>query len=101
MASTSTVKSTGGTLADIITIDMIQKEYITHEKDDHDAWHCICGNTPASDGFYPCDEAGNEMEPADGWKNLYVCNRCGRIIQQDSLQIIGRKLNHNQDGKKI
>jgi hypothetical protein len=76
---------------------MMHKEFITHEINDHDAWHCICGNTPVSDGFYSCDEAGNEMEPVDGWKNLYVCNRCGRIIQRDSLQVIGQKLNHNQN----
>jgi hypothetical protein len=77
---------------------MIQKEFITHEKDNHDAWHCICGNTPDSSGFYPCDEAGNEVEPTPTkWKDLYVCTDCGRIIQQDSLQVIGRKLNHNQN----
>ena len=81
---------------------MIHKEFITHEKDNRDAWHCICGNTPDSRGFYPCDEAGNEVEPAPPeWNNLYVCDNCGRIIQQDSLQIIGLKLNPNQNGKKV
>jgi hypothetical protein len=47
-------------------------------------WRCICGNTPLGDGFFPCNESGNEMEPAigSGWTDLYVCARCGRIIKQ-------------------
>jgi len=66
--------------------------YITHEPDDKDAWTCICGNTPPDDGFYPCDENGNELEPdIDGpWDGVrYVCNACGRIIDQNTLEIIG------------
>ena len=33
---------------------------------------------------------GNEVEPVAGWDNLYVCARCGRIINQDTLEVIGR-----------
>ncbi len=71
-------------------------EYITAEKDDRDAWHCICGNMPASDGFYPCDDKGNEMEPSigSGWNGLYVCDRCGRIIRHETLEVIGRNPDH-------
>jgi hypothetical protein len=71
-------------------------EHITTEKSDPDAWHCICGNTPGSDGFFPCDENGNEMEPSkgSGWDGLYVCARCGRIIKQDTLEVIGRNEQH-------
>lgn len=69
---------------------MSQDELITHEDGNDEAWICLCGNKPSGDGFYPCDEKGNEMEPATGWKGLYVCFRCGRIIEQDSLRIVGR-----------
>ena len=42
---------------------------------------CPCGNTPRSDGFYPCDADGNQMEPTDGggWDGLYVCPVCHRL----------------------
>lgn len=32
------------------------------------------------------------MEPTkgSGWSGLYVCARCGRIIRQDTLEVIGR-----------
>ena len=68
------------------------KETITHEKHNQEAWVCICGNTPTTAGFLPCDEKGNQVEPVDGlWTNLYVCDRCGRIIQQDTLEVVGQK----------
>lgn len=67
------------------------QEFIACELGNRDAWICLCGNEPQDDGFYPCDAAGKEIEPAAGWNGLYVCHRCGRIIQQDSLEIIGRK----------
>lgn len=72
---------------------MEAKEYITHEAEDHDAWHCICKNTPCGGGFYPCNEKGDEMEPVEGWNNLYVCADCGRIINQDTLEVMGRNPN--------
>jgi hypothetical protein len=68
------------------------KEFITHEAGSDEAWICICGNTPVDDGFYPCDKDGNEMEPSveSDWEDLYVCARCGRIIKQDTLEVIGQ-----------
>ena len=70
---------------------MEQKEKISHEAGNPEAWICICKNRPDSAGFYPCDIQGNEMEPVKGWIGLYVCNNCGRIIEQDTLEVIGRK----------
>jgi hypothetical protein len=69
------------------------KEHITHEKGNSDAWICICGNTPDGDGFYPIDAADREVEPtAEDWTtNQYYCNKCGRVIDQDSLEVV-RKL---------
>jgi len=72
-------------------ISMEAKETIAHEPGNEEAWVCVCGNTPSSDGFYPCDQNGNEMEPVKGWQDLYVCDRCGRIVNQHSLEVVGRK----------
>ena len=65
-----------------------------HEEGNEEAWVCVCGNTPCDDGFYPCDGDGNEMEPSIGsdWENLYVCASCGRIINMDTLEIVGQNL---------
>lgn len=74
----------------LLMITMEAKEKIVHETGNKEAWICVCGNTPLGDGFFPCDEQGNEVEPAKGWNNLYVCVRCGRIVNQDSLEVVGQ-----------
>ena len=68
-------------------------ERISHEEGDDTAWICLCGNTPHTDGFSPCDTKGQEMEPAAGssWAGLYLCQRCGRVIEQTTLKVIRRK----------
>ncbi len=69
----------------------MNREQISHERSDKEAWICICGNRPADDGFYPCDMAGNKVEPDAAWTGgLYVCDQCGRIIEFDTLQVVGR-----------
>lgn len=67
-------------------------ESIIHEPHDTDAWVCICGNTPSGDGFYPIDAGHREVEPTEkDWKtNQYFCNQCGRIVDQDSLEVVRR-----------
>lgn len=67
-----------------------KQEAITHEASNDEAWICLCGNEPSSDGFFPCDKAGNEMEPTPDWPDLYVCARCGRIIDPESLRVVGQ-----------
>lgn len=84
--------STREVLSEVIIIPMAQ-EFITREAGNRDEWICACGNMPHDDGFFPCDGVGNEVEPVTGWSGLYDCNGCGRIIRQDSLTVIGRKLN--------
>jgi hypothetical protein len=69
------------------------EKHITHEEENNEAWICLCGNRPDSDSFFPCDKDGNEMEPAEGWAGLYVCARCGRIIDQDSLEVVDQNPN--------
>ncbi len=65
-------------------------EHIKREKADKDAWVCICGNTPADDGFYPINEDDREVEPTpEEWKtNQYFCDRCGRVIDQNTLEVV-------------
>ena len=60
---------------------------------DSDWLHCLCDNTPDMDGFQPCLADGAEVEPdADGpWDGkLYLCCSCGRIINQDTLEVVGQ-----------
>jgi hypothetical protein len=67
-------------------------ETITHEAGNDEAWICICKNTPPREGFYACDEDGNEVVPtAQDWtRGLYVCADCGRIIDPKTLEVVGR-----------
>ena len=67
-------------------------ERIEHEAGNKEAWICLCRNTPTDDGFYPCDENGDEVEPTEAaWKtNLYVCAHCGRMIDFTTLEVVGR-----------
>jgi len=71
------------------------KTFITHEDGSDENWVCICKNRPDSDGFFPCDENGNEIEPiiGSGWEALYVCGKCGRIINQFTLEVVGQNPN--------
>src|SRR5579859_2458005 len=52
---------------------------------------CVCGNIPESGGFTACDRQGNQIEPGrhSGWASLYICDDCGRIINEDTLEVIG------------
>ena len=69
-----------------------KEEFIVHEAGNSEAWICICGNEPTEDGFYPCDANGNEVHPTvkDWEEPLYVCARCGRIIHQETLKVMGQ-----------
>jgi hypothetical protein len=73
---------------------MTKRAFITHDKSDKYAWRCVCGNTPVGCGFYSCDENGNEVEPTekDWTTDWYVCADCGRMIDQDTLKVVGRNL---------
>jgi hypothetical protein len=64
--------------------------FLQHEAGDRDAWICVCGNKPTEDGFFPCDWEGNQVEPtAQEWPQpLYICERCGRIIDDGFRQFV-------------
>lgn len=62
----------------------------------YNSWRCLCGNVDISDGFYPCDPVtGAQVEPdieGDAWDGVhYVCARCGRIIDQNTLVVTGKR----------
>ena len=55
---------------------------------DSDWFHCICNNSPDLDGFTPCLADGTPTEPSGDWDGkLYVCLRCGRVINQETLVV--------------
>lgn len=71
-----------------------KREFVSCEQGNTEAWECVCGNTPVSDGFFPCNDNGDEVEPVEGqWEDLYVCAKCGRILRQGTLEVIGRNPN--------
>ncbi len=65
------------------TLDGLDKKITGIEitSDEADEYVCECGNNVTADGFEPCDEKGNIMEPTimSEWDGLYVCLVCGRI----------------------
>ncbi|WP_407117567.1 hypothetical protein [Bradyrhizobium sp. LMG 9283] len=71
------------------------KEYIYQPPDDVQEWECICGNTTCRAGFTSCDGSGNEMRPTldSEWQELYLCLNCGRTIDQNTLEVVGRNPN--------
>ena len=70
----------------------MKKEFISCEPEELDAWTCLCGNMPHTDGFLSCDITGKLVEPtpADWTSGLYTCARCGRLINPDTLEVVGR-----------
>lgn len=58
-----------------------------------DYWVCKCGNFEKLEGFNASDRYGNLISPIGA---KYVrCERCGRVIEKDSRNIIG--INPNPD----
>jgi hypothetical protein len=69
-------------------------EYIAARNEDW--WVCLCGNEPNQAGFFPCNGAGEPVEPtpAEWTSDCYVCDRCGRIIRQADRCVVGVRFNH-------
>lgn len=55
----------------------------------HDHLTCECGNRGDLEGFYPCNAAGEYVEPtAELWPDpLYRCDKCGRLYRQERGRI--------------
>lgn len=67
-----------------------------HIKSAPGEWVCLCGNRGVGTGFFPCDQAGNEVEPTEEvWTtDCYVCDQCGRIIRQADRRVVGVRSNN-------
>lgn len=65
------------------------KEIINGDKD----WFiCLCKNEPHLDGFFTCLSDGSITPPTlnGDWQGLYyVCGKCSRIVNQDTLEVVG------------
>ena len=66
----------------------------TFLKGDKYHWECFCGNDTMSIGFQTCNDTGDYIEPTrySNWSGLYACQSCGRIIAQDTREVIGQNL---------
>jgi len=74
----------------LLVHDEITRDYIIEEETDW--WVCKCGNKPDCDGFYTCNEIGEIVPPSisEGWdEKHYVCHKCWRIINSNTLEIVG------------
>lgn len=79
-----------------------EAENLNHQQSHPDAWVCVCGNDPTDQGFYPCDINGDNVEPAaEQCKSaLYLCKRCGQIIHEEILEMVGVIVSRaKQDGR--
>lgn len=70
----------------------MQYENISNLPDDDGAWVCLCNNKPADEGFYPVNRQFIVVDPvAELWDSTnYVCCRCGRVINMDTLEVVAR-----------
>jgi hypothetical protein len=72
---------------------MMRNEQEKIEADEYgDEWRCVCGNRPWEEGFYPINDGMEIVQPApEEWRtNEYVCDRCGRVINADTLVVSRR-----------
>lgn len=66
--------------------------FIEYVGGDTNWFECLCGNEPDTDGFFPCKVDGTIVTPElnGEWNGeLYVCARCNRIIDGQSLKVEG------------
>jgi hypothetical protein len=71
------------------------REKITFQNGQSHDWLCICGNTSDQYSFYPCKRKG-ELIDADlesdealaQWVNLWRCEKCHSIIEQQTGKVI-------------
>jgi hypothetical protein len=80
-------------VSDSFRKDRVRKMTINGTKDN---WICLCGNTAQEYGFFPCSSEGEMVEPTpEEWNSYwYVCDKCGRIIDQETLAVKGVRFNN-------
>ena len=57
------------------------------KQDRYGGWTCFCGNQPCYEGFHPCNLKGAYLDT--DVSELYVCDRCGRIISDQTRRVLG------------
>ena len=72
-----------------LVANWVYEEYIDGTTD----WfECLCGNQPNYDGFYSCLTTGEIVSPTlnGEWdETAYLCERCNRVINGETLKVIG------------
>jgi hypothetical protein len=60
---------------------------------DSKKWKCNCSNKLNSkEQFYPSSLEGKPIKNTNfQWQGIYTCSECGRIIDKNTLKVIGRK----------
>jgi hypothetical protein len=53
---------------------------------------CLCGNNSHAQGAFPCDRAGDLLDPKpDEWPDdLFRCDRCGLIFNGHTGEVLPR-----------
>lgn len=54
-------------------------------------WTCLCGNTAPESGFSPSDHRGVPTGDDGAWFGFHLCPDCGRVIHNETGQVIGRR----------
>lgn len=73
------------------TMNSTERKYMNAPAEDW--WVCECGNQPNYDGFFSCKADGTIVSPVQNgeWNEKdFVCLRCGVIVNNYNLEIIGK-----------
>lgn len=69
-----------------------QPEYLNGNQGFTEDTMCLCGPDPMQNKFWHCDEFGKLMNFDDpNYKHFILCTGCGRIINGDSLLVVGKR----------
>ncbi len=70
---------------------MLHSKYESQKNNYGEHWECPYGNHTMASGYDTSNINGRAVEPSDDiWNGLYACLECGRIIDQDSLEVVSR-----------
>lgn len=64
-------------------------------------WMCWCCNKSNQKGFYPCNADGNYQRDLLGRGQYYACAKCGRIIDPQTLRVVGLTRGFKVRGREV
>jgi len=64
-------------------------------------WMCLCGNKSTKKGFYPSDAEGSYQRDIFGRGRFYACAQCGRMIEPQTLEIVGLSRGFRLRGREL